>query len=59
MINGLTFNTYEELNGLRSIFVDELETGIISQIEINKLDGITSNIQEQFNDISSNLQNNK
>ena len=43
MINGL-INTFEELNGLKSIYVDELETGLVTQTELDSLDGIQSNI---------------
>ena len=47
MINGLN-NTYEELNGLKNIYVDSIETELITQNEINTLDEIdtTQTIQE-------------
>ncbi len=36
MINGLS-NSFEELNGLNKLYVDEIETGIIKQNEIDTL----------------------
>ena len=54
MINGL-INSFEELNGLKTIYVDELQTGLVSQTEINALDGITSNIQTQIDNLQTAL----
>jgi hypothetical protein len=52
MINGL-INTFEELNGLKTIYIDELQTGVVTQDEINTLDGVTSNIQSQINSLQN------
>jgi methyl-accepting chemotaxis protein len=54
MINGL-INTFEELNGLKTIYVDELETGLITQDEINTLNNIDTSktIQSQLNDLQT------
>ena len=54
MINGLV-NTFEELNGLKSIYVDELETGLVTQTELDALDGIQSNIQTQINNLQTTI----
>ena len=56
MINGL-INTFEELNGLSYIYVDEIETGQITQNEINTLNNIdtSTTIQTQINNIQTAL----
>ena len=58
MINGLN-NSYEELNGLNIIYVDEIETGIINQNEINTLNDIdtTKTIQQQLDTLQYNINN--
>jgi len=56
MINGL-INTFEELNGLSYIYVDEIETGQITQTEINTLNNIdtSTTIQTQLNNLQNML----
>ena len=54
MINGL-INTFEELNGLKTIYVDELQTGLVTQDEINALNNINTSktIQTQLDDLQT------
>ena len=58
MINGLS-NSFEELNGLNKLYIDEIETGIIKQNEIDTLNNIdtTKTIQTQLNDIKTIVDN--
>jgi len=58
MINGL-INTFEELNGLSNIYVDEIETGLVTQTEINTLNNIDTSktIQTQLNNLQSAIAN--
>ena len=55
MINGLNYNTFEQLNGLHIIYADEVKIDKVDQKEINTLDNIntTITIQEQINNLSS------
>ena len=40
MINGLNYNTFEQLNGLHLIYADEVKIDKIDQKELNTLDNI-------------------
>jgi hypothetical protein len=46
---------YSNLNNLSSIYASTIETSLISNAEINCLDGITENIQQQINNINATV----
>jgi len=46
---------YSNLNNLSSIYASTFDTQLISNYELNCLDGITGNIQQQINNINSTV----
>jgi hypothetical protein len=55
MINGLDRINYDQLTGLVAVKATSIETDEISYDEIYTLDGITSNIQTQIDNLSQQL----
>ena len=53
MINGINYISENILTNLKVINCDEINTKLISNNEINQLDGVTGNIQDQLNAIPS------
>ena len=56
MINGLS-NSFEELNGLNKLYIDEIETGIIKQNEIDTLKVYSIRLKEEKNQLNKKIIN--